>query len=246
MTKKNQKTTEKSAEQQTPQAVGLFLELEYMLFPGRSLAFDAYRDVLKKRSVTLDEMAFTRYCLKRNIAMNLKGLLAAHGKKGSDDKSEAEIAAEISGKINEAIAKPDVKPVGDLYEFLRKADEQNIKIGLLSFLPEETAKQLMERLKFKNAPTLFAMKKESKDLPTPDAWLSLLKLADVNARGSFAFVNSATAHRSALAVGMRSIVMPDKFTAWQDFSGADLVLENIAELKLEDLTAILSPAHYRK
>jgi len=245
MIKKNTKPSEKNAEQQQP-VVAFLLELEYMLFPGRQLAFEAYRNVLKKHSIALDEMSYARYCLKRNIAMNLKGLFTAQGKKCPDEKGVEETALEIAGRFSESLADSAAQPANSLYEFLHKADEQNIKIGLLSFLAEEEAGKLMSRLQFKNAPALLVMKKKADDLPTPDAWLSLLKMMAIDPRSSFAFINSATAHRSALAVGMRCAVIPDNFTSWQDFSGADLVLENTADLKISDLLAILSPAHYRK
>jgi len=236
------KKNSKSAEAQSP-AIGFLLELEYMLFPGRQLAFEAYRGILKKHQIDLDETAFARYCLKRNLTLNLKGLLAVLNKK---ELATEEIASKIAKQLNEAVVAPANRPVNALYDFLRKADEQNIKIGLLSFLPEEDARQLMSRLEFKNAPGLSVIKNESDYLPTPDAWLSLLKTIAVNPRSAFAFINSAYAHRSALVAGMRCVVIPDKFTAWQDFSGADLVLENIPNLKINDLLAILSPASYRK
>ena len=128
---------------------------------------------------------------------------------------------------------------------LKKAAESDVKIGLLSFLPEETLKNIMERLPADQISCLHVMKKEALDLPTPDGWLSLLKSMSVSPRRAVALVEGALACKSVLAVGMRCVVIPDAFTAWQDFVGADIVLEKTSDLKLNDLVALLTPSHFR-
>jgi beta-phosphoglucomutase-like phosphatase (HAD superfamily) len=90
------------------------------------------------------------------------------------------------------------------------------------------------------------MKKEADDLPTPDSWLSLLKSMAITPRCAIALVDGATACKSALAVGMGCGVVPDCFTAWQSFTGADFVAENASELELNKISALFSTAHFRK
>jgi beta-phosphoglucomutase-like phosphatase (HAD superfamily) len=137
-------------------------------------------------------------------------------------------------------------PVPGLIALLKKAAEKNIKIGLLSFLPPENTNRLMARLALNPPPCLYVMKKQADDLPTPDSWLSLLKAMAVFPRCAIALVDSALACKSALAVGMHCCVVPDRFTEWQDFGGADLVAENISELKLNNIIALLTSVHFRE
>lgn len=237
------KTTETAVNAPAPQAaVGLVMEMEFMLFAGRRLLFEAYGSVLKTHGLALDQMLFTRYCQKRKIEKNLKTLLSGLGKKGL---AEAELAEKIKERFQAALLAPANAPAPQVLELLQKAAERQIKIGLLSFLPDDPARQLLARLALNPPAGLQIMCKEADNLPTPDAWLALLKTMARPARSVIALVDGAQACKSALTVGMRCVVLPDGFTAWQDYSGADRVLENISELKLDELVAMLSPAHYR-
>lgn len=239
------KTTElpQNKEDQKP-AVGLVLELEFMLFPGRQLTYEAFRSVLKNSQVTLDQAAFARHCLQRSTEKSLAGLLATLGKKGLTVET---IAAKIKKQVESALDDSSCQPVPGLIALLKKAFDNNIKVGLLSFLPDDNARQLMERVPLnQSAITLHVMKKEADDLPTPDSWLSLLKSMAITPRCAVALVDGATACKSALAVGMCCGVIPDCFTAWQEFTGADFVAENAADLKLNEISALFSTAHFRK
>jgi len=238
------KTTDlpQSKEDQKP-SVGLVLELEFMLFPGRQLTYDAFKSVLKTSQITLEQAAFSRYCLQRSTEKCLPGLLAAFGKKGLAAET---IAAKIKKQFESSLHDSSCQPVPGLMALLKKAADNNIKVGLLSFLPDDNARQLMERVPLNQSACLHVMKKEAFDLPTPDSWLSLLKSMAVTPRCAVALVDGATACKSALAVGMCCGVVPDCFTAWQDFTGADFVAENAADLKLNEISALLSTAHFRK
>jgi len=230
-------------EDQKP-AAGLVLELEFMLFPGRQLTYEAFSSALKTSQVTLDQTTFSRYCLQRSIEKSLAGLLGASGKKGLAAET---IAAKIKKQFDSSLNAASCQPVSGLMALLKKASDNNIKIGLLSFLPEENARRIMERVPLNQSATcLHVMKKEADDLPTPDSWLSLLKSMDIAPRCAIALVEGATACKSALAVGMCCGVIPDCFTAWQEFTGADFVAENAADLKLNEISALLSTAHFRK
>ncbi len=104
----------------------------------------------------------------------------------------------------------------------------------------------MARLALNQTACLHVMKKKADDLPTPDSWLSLLKAMPVGPRCAIALVDGALACKSALAVGMHCCVVPDRFTGWQDFAGADLVEEKISDLKLNDILALLTTARFRR
>lgn len=240
MTKKTVDTP-KNEERQKP-AIGLVLELEFMLLHGRELMYEAFNSVLKNHQITLDQTAFSRYCLPRTTEKCLHGLLPALGKKGLAVET---IADKIRQQFESSLNASTTRPAPELIALLKKAAENNIKIGLLSFLPQGNADRLMARLSLNQPVCLHVMKKKADDLPTPDSWLSLLKAMTVIPRCAFALVDGALACKSALAVGMRCCVVPDHFTEWQDFSGADLVAENISGLKLNDILALMTTAHFR-
>lgn len=234
--------TPKNGEYQKP-TIALVLELEFMLFRGRQLMYEAFTRVLKNHQITMDQTVFSRYCLQRTIEKCLHGLLPALGKKGLAAES---IADKIRQQFESSLNASTTLPAPELIALLKKAAENNIKIGLLSFLPQENADRLMARLTLNQTACLHVMKKKADDLPTPDSWLSLLKVMTVAPRCAVALVDGAMACKSALAVGMRCCVASDRFTDWQDFAGADLVAENISDLKLNDIVALLTTAHFRE
>lgn len=234
--------TAKDKDYQKP-AIGLVLELEFMLFPGRQLMYEAFRSVLKHNQITLEPVLFSRYCLQRTIEKNLQRLLAALGKK---ELAMESIAAKIKQQFESSLYAPANLPIPGLLALLKKAVENNVKVGLLSFLPRENAAQLMARLPFEQTVCLHTMKKEADTLPTPDSWLSLLKEMTVVPHCAIALTDGTIACKSALAVGMRCVVAPDCFTSWQDLTGADLVTENVSELKLNEILALLTTAHLRE
>lgn len=241
MTKKST-DLQQSKETQKPDT-SIVLELEYMLFPGRQLMYKAFSSVLKDHQLTLNQAAFSRYCLQRLAERNLQGLLPALGKKGLATET---ISAKIKKQFASLLDHSSCQPVPGIMALLKKAAENDFRIGLLSFLPEDNARRLMERIPLNPAAFLHVMKKEAVDLPTSDSWLSLLKAMGMRPRCAVALVDSATACKSALAVGMCCGVVPDCFTAWQDFTGADFVVEEDAGLKLNEISALLSTAHFRK
>ncbi|MDO9542479.1 MAG: HAD hydrolase-like protein, partial [Kiritimatiellia bacterium] len=204
MTKRTVDTPKNGADQKP--TIALVLELEFMLFRGRQLMCEAFTRVLKNHQITLDQTTFSRYCLQRTIEKCLHGLLPVLGKKGLAAES---IADKIRQQFESSLNASTTLPAPELIALLKKAAENNIKIGLLSFLPQENADRLMARLTLNQTPCLHVMKKKADDLPTPDSWLSLLKVMTVGPRCAVALVDGAMACKSALAVGMRCCVVPD-------------------------------------
>ncbi len=234
---------QKNREEPSSPAIGLVLELEYMLLPGRQLMFKSFSSVLNSQQINLDQGAFSRYCPRRAIEKNLRNLLPVLGKK---EIAVDDVAAKIKKQFEADLNDPANHAAPELLAFLKKAVESNFKLGLLSFLPEENAKELMKSLPPELNACLHVMKKEADDLPTPDSWLSLLKTMEMVPRRAVAVVDGNPACKSALAVGMCCVVVPHSFTNWQDFTGADLVAENISDLKLNEIAALLSSAHFMK
>lgn len=232
----------KNGEYQKP-PTALVLELEFMLFRGWQLMYKAFSSVLKNHSIAFNQIMFSRYCLPRTIEAGLQNLLLALGKK---ELAAQNIAEKIKQLFLSSLMASSAQPSPGIMALFKKAAENNIKIGLLSFLPPENNEQLLKRLSLKQPAFLQVVKKEADYLPTADIWLSLLKAMSVLPRCAIALVNSAPACKSALAVGMRCCAVPDLFTDWQDFSGADLVKENISDLKLNEIVALLTSAPFRE
>ncbi|MBT8045572.1 MAG: hypothetical protein KJN67_00270, partial [Pontiella sp.] len=67
--------------------------------------------------------------------------------------------------------------------------------------------------------------------PRADDWLKILKQCDKEHATLVAVVSSQIACKGALTAGAACIVVPDEYTVFQDFSGAKMVLDSLADEK---------------
>lgn len=75
----------------------------------------------------------------------------------------------------------------------------------------------------------------AKRKPAPDVYLRALSLLRRPAEDCVAFEDSANGLRAAKAAGLVTVVTPTRWTADQDFAGADFLLPDLAGLHLERL-----------
>ena len=63
--------------------------------------------------------------------------------------------------------------------------------------------------------------------PGANLWLRLAENMMIPPSRCVAIATSAASCKAAIAAKMRSVVIPDKFTAFQDFGGADVVFDTL-------------------
>jgi HAD superfamily hydrolase (TIGR01509 family) len=79
--------------------------------------------------------------------------------------------------------------------------------------------------------------------PAPDIYRLALGSLRLSAESCIAFEDSANGLRAAKAAGLVTVITPSRWTAEEDFSGADLVLPSLEGLDLPRLTRLLGEAH---
>jgi HAD superfamily hydrolase (TIGR01509 family) len=77
--------------------------------------------------------------------------------------------------------------------------------------------------------------------PAPDLYLAAVAALDADPARSIAFEDSANGVTAAKAAGLYAVAVPNQVTAGLDFSHADLVVESLADVSLEDLARTMSP-----
>jgi len=225
-----------------PVSIGLVFELEKLAMPGQRLLFEVCQKVLKEKQVALSPVLWSRFGLANPLAQGLGRLFAMLDKKSlAADK----LAREVQDVFFSEIARPAVKLNAALNALLTEAAKLNIKIGALSFLPDEQAQALLAHLGLQEIARMCVMQKTTGHVPTPDCWLMTCKAIGVPPRHSVAVVESAVACNAALEAGLRCVVVPDEFTAYQDFGGADQVVENLKDVHAKDLQALLHSCAFR-
>ena len=225
-----------------PVSIGLVFELEKLAMPGQRLLFEACQKVLKDKQVALTPVLWSRFGLATPLAQGLGRLLATLDKKSlAADK----LARAMQDMFFREIARPTVKLNAALNTLLTEAAKLNIKSGALSFLPDEQAQALLVHLGLQERVCLRVMQKAPVIVPTPDCWLMTCKAIGVPVRCCVAVIESAVACNAALEAGLRCVVVPDEFTAYQDFGGADQVVEDLKDLHAKDLQALLHACAFR-
>ncbi|MFH1477802.1 MAG: hypothetical protein ABIH24_10010 [Verrucomicrobiota bacterium] len=225
-----------------PVSIGLVFELEKLAVPGRRILFEVCQKVLKDKQVALTPVLWSRFDLSAPLAQGLDRLLATLDKKSlAVDK----LAPAIQDLFFREIARPAVKLNAALNTLLTEAAKLNIKIGALSVLPSEPAQALLVHLGLQERLNMYVRQKTAVNVPTPECWLMTCKAISLPARRCVAVVESAVACNAALKAGLRCVVVPDEFTAYQDFGGADQLIENLQDLHAKDLQALLHSRAFR-
>lgn len=123
----------------------------------------------------------------------------------------------------------------------RMAFEANAETGgrltFLTTLPVEVAKSVLERWGLSGAAALHVVPESEHAFPTPELWRRAARETGGGAP-AVALTACRPSCRAALLAGFRCLVAPDRFTAAQDFSGADAVLEG-TRLEKSDWAEVL-------
>ena len=123
--------------------------------------------------------------------------------------------------------------------FLRSALAEGCILGALTTIPDDAARTLAERLGLAALDVhVVSFPADSRAFPGGDVWLKAAKAVGCRARRTVAVAGSGSSCRSALAAGMRCIAVPDAFSSFQDFGGADAVVERIADVDLPSVLPV--------
>jgi beta-phosphoglucomutase-like phosphatase (HAD superfamily) len=203
--------------------VSLLFELENVAVKGRAILFDVIKGVLSDKDVKLDPIMYSRYGLHASPEKSIPAILAGAGKKTS---SEGKLISEVTQAQKLSLLDGSVKVDSGFKSVVDALKSQNVVFGALTALDNDAANQLVAKLGLGDvAITTLSCSLEGRDFPTADAWLKLAKQVGTKPQLCIVIASSSTACKAALSAGMRCIVIPDKFTTFQDFGGADFVID---------------------
>jgi hypothetical protein len=87
---------------------------------------------------------------------------------------------------------------------------------------------------------LVAMDSTDPIFPRADHWLRILKQRGQEEIPAIAIVASRAACKGALTAGATCIALPDAYTAYEDFTGAKVVLDTLGDLPAKELLDLVS------
>lgn len=211
-------------------AAGLMIELEGVALPVRSALFDIAREVLAERSIQLDRAVFAK-CAGSIPAFASQLAEALSLEMGADAFANALYDA-LTSKLQSG-AMPAHAGIARLVEAALK---RGIVTAALSGLPPALANAAFSAAGFQTPQVhLITFPEEDKSFPRVDAWLKAAKQLNKHIRACVAVGSSQMAVKTALSAGMRVIAVPDEFTMFHDFGGADVIVESWADTDAEAL-----------
>jgi len=233
--KKKAVTNRKAETGEPPKA--LLFELENLSVDGHRLAYEALASALKGKGIDLSPAAFSHYCVGRPPRAFVPRLLKLAGKERlSADKVRAEISASMNGAFKNANHRLN----GSLKRLLTAAAGRHLLLGALSRLDGAVCEHLAGQLGLKSLGVkTFTQAEDASQLSGGNGWGALAGTMSVDPTLCVALVTAADSARAALGVRMRCVVIPSRFTEFQDFGGADRVVSSINDVHLEDLMALL-------
>lgn len=210
----------------------LIFELEQLALAGRKILFDVMKDKLGEHKLHLTLPLFAKFCSYSSPRLYLQEILdALKDHKLQADKLGAEIEAEYAQRL---LSKASINPA--LSKIIRDAPSKKISVGAISMLPRAAAESLMSKLGLvEQNIQLIAFDNMDKVFPRSDTWMKIAKTASITTRKCLVLATSMIACKSAMAADMQCMAIPDEFTSYQDFGGANMILDKMEDLSPKDV-----------
>ncbi len=217
------KTDSKSAA--APQC-GLIFEFDDIALGARAIRYEILKGILGEQGIDFPEPLFLRHCLATLPAAYLPGLLDALQYTSATPE---QVAKRLVGETTSRLMQKDATIRADLVPWLDAALSRHFNIVGVSILP--SAESIAQHLDFArwNARILVAAPTDT-SMQQADLWLRAAKTAERNPKNCLAIVSGAESAKGALAAGMNLLAVPDAFTDFQDFGGANAVCDSLKDL----------------
>lgn len=241
MTTKTEARAPAAQEEVPASAHAVLFLLEGLAGVGHKAAFDVLTSILGEQGLKFTPVHMSRYCLHSHPELYLAALLRALDAKLSADGLIEDIKSGIEMQLS---SKKQAMSKG-LAAILRHMKDQGVELAALTALPEGTAKALFGHLGLEDLGVKMVVMEsdpgDEHDFPRADSWLKLAKNLKKNALYCAVLAGDMATCKSALWAGMRCVVIPDTFTAFQDFGGADAVIDDVEEADVGDIAKLLCP-----
>jgi HAD superfamily hydrolase (TIGR01509 family) len=151
------------------------------------------------------------------------------------DLDHEELRARRRARHRELIDLEDLRPGVD--DYLETAKERGLRTAIVSSSDNWWIAQRLEHLGHGHDWDVIvaANGDRSRAKPNPDLYLEALDRLGLRAGEAIAFEDSPNGLRAAKAAGLYCVAVPNPVTATLAFDEADLVLESLADLPLNDL-----------
>lgn len=203
----------------------VIFDLDGLMIDSEPLSKVAWNLLLAEYDQELSDAEFRSTIGLDSLATSslLKGL------KGLDEEAER-LDEKIEG-LRLEIIQTEAEAVDGLEELIRILIERGFKIGVASNSPINYVEAALEAINLRNHfPCVMGVDQVVEGKPEPDLYLGVAKCLSVEPVACLAFEDSPSGMRSALAAGMRCVVVPNNELRGEDFAGAYARFESLVDL----------------
>jgi len=205
----------------------LFFDLDNLVASARRLYYGALQEVVSAQGKELTPVLFSRYFVTGK-GTALPSLYAALG-------LPADAAEGIYGQIAETViprlAASTAKPDAALSGWIDAAKARGATVVAVTRLASDAAESLLVRIGLDPETVRTATLDELGD---DAAWTKACAAFGKAPRDCVAVVTSSDAAKAALAAHLSVVAVPDEYTDFQDFGGADAVVDSLKDLDAKD------------
>ena len=218
------------------QVSAVVMELDNVLIDGRRIAFDCLKAVLSGKGMTLTPCAFSRYCADAPPDAYAGVLLKELGK---PRLSKDSLIDEFRSHVKRTLTAGRMKSDPAVVKLLETCRSRKARLGFVSAFDEAIASALIKKaISVEGGISLLSTAGSG----AQDGWPRLAGKMGLPPERCLAVVTSTKSCREAMAAGMRCVACPDRYTAFQDFGGADFVFDSINDEAVSRITAFLGPS----
>ena len=209
----------------------LIFEMETVALGARRIRFEVLSRILGEQGLTLSEAEFSRFCLSCPKSY-MPTLLE---RKGYTAAGPEQVTERLRGETLSRLMQKDCQMDAGLKAWLDAAAARGTAIVAASCLAADEAEAVAERLGFAQWHVVVCPGAGmEKGWDTPEGWQHAAQLTGRHAANALVVTTGAEFTRAALAAGCHVAAVPDEFTDFEDFGGADFVASSLSELKAND------------
>ena len=199
---------------------GAVVEFDFAVLNGADLLFDIASGVLKGHGVALD----ARLEALHLAGGNYQGALAELFAKVGCDAEPAAVAAELNAAFNAEVTAKSAEAVTPAFKnFIKTLQEKNVKVVIAT---RGDAAALAAAI---DNPDVVVHAETSSTYGSCkwDAWKRACRLNGLHEMLTTAVTGSGFGVRASLVAGMSALGVTNKRVEWQDFGGADDVVDTL-------------------
>lgn len=224
------KQTAKQAEQGEGVLGALFFEMENAALGARRIRYEVLAGIFKEQGIGFEPVEYSRWCLGRPEAY-MPGLLK---RKEYTAAGPEQVIERLRGETLSRLMQKDCLLDEGLSAWLEQAHEEKAAIAALTSLPQDAAEGVASRLNLEKWGVKVMSAGEGIGYAHPEAWMRAAKSVGRLPQGCLALTTASAFTQAALTAGCAVVAVPDEFTAWEDFSGAEKVLESLKDASFHD------------